>query len=167
MSAIEVATSVQDYVSQKLDMLMKMMSDRSGKFKGLPSQVKATEDHQREVEASPTSSPSTYFRVRRARCQGSPNLDPDMVKEVHHHMATRMRQLLTYSGATSEENLTSKEEVQPVPRCRKQLKSEVHWTGAATVVKKIIWPHEVVYTQLGSLPYIRISPYLCCSVKAT
>ena len=43
----------------------------------------------------------------------------------------------------------SEEEEQPMFRCRKQLKSGMHWTEATTVLKKVNWPHEVVYTIAG------------------
>ena len=48
----EVAAPGYDDVNQKLEVMMKMLTD-------LPRRVKATEDQLREVWASPTVSPST------------------------------------------------------------------------------------------------------------
>ena len=45
----------------------------------------------------------------------------------------------------------SDEEEQPVPKWRKHLKSGLHRIGATTVLKKVTWPHEVVYTSDGKL----------------
>ena len=84
-----------------------------------------------------------------------------MAEEVHNHVAKRMRQLMTstYSGAMTEENFTSEEEEEeeeeeqyPGSRWRKQLKSGIHhWTRATTVVRKLTWPHDIVYTTARKL----------------
>ena len=71
-----------------------------------------------------------------------------MAEKVHHHVAKRMRQLLTYSRTTTEDYTSEKEE-QPAPRWRKQMTSGMHQTGAITVVRKVNWPHKVVYTVEG------------------
>ena len=48
--------------------------------------------------------------------------------------------------------MTSDEEEQLAPRWRKHLKSGLHRTGATTVLNKVIWPHEVVYTLADKPP---------------
>ena len=76
-----------------------------------------------------TSSPSTSHPIRRrARHHGSPDPDLDVAEEVNRCVAKRMRQLQTYSGAMTEGYSMSKEEEQPAPRWRKQMKSGMHCT---------------------------------------
>ena len=61
-----------------------------------------------------------------------------------------MRQLPAFSGATANEELSSDDEYQSAPRRRhKNLKSGMDRTGATTVINKVTWPHEVVYTSDG------------------
>ena len=113
-------------------------------------------------EASPTSSPSTSHHVRRrVRHQGSSDPDLDVAEEVHCHVSKRRRQLLTYSRAMIAGDSTSEEDEQHVPRWRKQLKSDMPWTRATMVVRKVTWPHDVVYTTAGKpAAYQNISIHL-------
>ena len=74
---------------------------------------------------------------RRAKCQALPDLEPDVSEEVWQHVAKRLRQLLTYSGAMTGVDSTSEEEEQPAPRRRKQLKSGMDRTGATMVVRHV------------------------------
>ena len=64
-------------------------------------------------------------------------------------MVTKIRHVTTYTGARTEENMTSDEEEQLGPRWRRLLKSGLHRTGATMVLNKVTWPHEVVYTSAG------------------
>ena len=73
-----------------------------------------------------------------------------MTEEVHHRVTKRLRELLAYHKATLEEDYTSEEEEPQVHRKkRKELKSGMHCTGATTIVRKVAWLHEVVYTSDG------------------
>ena len=45
----------------------------------------------------------------------------------------------------TEEDSTSEEEDQPAPRRMKQIKSGMDQTEAATVLRKVTWPQEVMY----------------------
>ena len=89
-----------------------------------------------------------------------------MAKEVCRCVANRMRQLPPYSGANAEEDFTPEEEDQPAPsyrRRRKQIKSGMDWTEATTLVYKVTWPHEIVYTSAGkpaSYQNISIPPFV-------
>ena len=79
--------------------------------------MQANEDQKREVGTSPTSSPSTTHPIRRrARCQRSPVpiQELDLLEEVHHRVAKRMKQLPAYTKTTTEEDSMSEEEEQPV-----------------------------------------------------
>ena len=69
----EVAVSIQDDFSQKLDALMKVVAHLSRKRM-------ANEEHQRQGEASSTSSPHTSVPRRRARFQGTHEPNPDIAK---------------------------------------------------------------------------------------
>ena len=76
-------------------------------------------------------------------------------------MSKRRRQLLTYSRAMIAGDSTSEEDEQHVPRWRKQLKSDMPWTRATMVVRKVTWPHDVVYTTAGKpAAYQNISIHL-------
>ena len=46
-------------------------------------------------------------------------------------------------------HMTSDKEEQPAPRWRRPLKSRLQRTGATTVLNKVTWPYEVVYTSAG------------------
>ena len=96
----EVAVTIQDDLSQKLDALMHAMTD-------LSRCMGPTEECQRQGEVSSTSSPPTSLPRWRAKYQGSTNLDPDVAEAVCHHMAKRMRQVTAYTGATTEGGMTS------------------------------------------------------------
>ena len=60
-----------------------------------------------------------------------------------------MRELPAYHNVMTDEDYMSDEEVQLAPRRKKSLKSSMHRTGATTVVTKVTWPDEVVYTLAG------------------
>ena len=92
-----------------LDALMRTMSALSTEIRVLSGRVQATEDRQWEVEASPISSPFTSRPRWRAMCQRSPGQDSDVPKEVHSHVAKRIRELPTFAGATTEGDSTSDE----------------------------------------------------------
>ena len=66
-------------------------------------------------------------------------------------MARIMRQVTAYTGPIMEGDTMSDEEAHLAPRWRKHLKSGLHWTWATTVLNKVTWPHEVVYTLAGKL----------------
>ena len=89
--------------------------DLSGQMKDLSSRIEAMEDHQKEMESSPTSLNTSRTARKRANHRGSPNLDQDVAEEVCRHVAKRMRQMPVYSGATAEEDSTSEVEDQPAP----------------------------------------------------
>ena len=72
-----------------------------------------------------------------------------MAEDVHHHMAKRIRQVAAYSWPTTEGDSMSDMEEQPALRRRRPLKSGSHWTRATTVLNKMTWPYEVVYTSAG------------------
>ena len=145
---------------------MRMMSALSTQIRVLSFRVQATGAYQREVEASPTSGPSTSHPRWRARCQVSPHQDPDMAEEVHHCVDTRIRKLPTSTETTTEGDSTSDKEEQLAPRWRKLMKPDMHRTGATAVLNKVTWPHEIVYTTVGkpaTYEDISVSP-LCARI---
>ena len=101
-------------------------------------------------EASSSNSPHTSLPKWRARHQVPCAPDPYMAEGVCRRVAMRMRQVTAYTGTTTEWDTTSDdEEEQPAPRWRRPLKSGLHRTGATTVLNKVTWPYEVVYTSAG------------------
>ena len=66
-----------------------------------------------------------------------------------HHLCgchgNHSRQILS-KDAITEEEATSDEEECPPPRWGNNLKSGMQRTAASTVIHKVTWPHEVVYT---------------------
>ena len=72
-----------------------------------------------------------------------------MAEEVCRHLAKRMRQVTTYTGATIKGDTMSDEKKQPAPRWRRPLKSGMHQTEANRVLTKVTWPHKTVYTSAG------------------
>ena len=119
-------------------------------MKDLSRLVVATEEYQRQRETSATSSPATSLPRWRARHQGPSDPEPDVAEDVRRHVAKKTRQVIVYTGATTAWETTSAEEEQPAPRCRKTLKSGLHRTRAITVLNKVTWSHEVVYTLVGT-----------------
>ena len=71
VSLDEASPPGDDEMVQKLEVMMKMLTDLSSRVK----------DQQREVGTSSTVSPSTSYPVRR-RHQMSPNKEPDRREEV-------------------------------------------------------------------------------------
>ena len=100
---MEVAVTSRDDVSQKLDALVKAMTD-------LSQCVKATEEYREEGVASLTSSPSTSRPKKRARTQETPVQTQDVAEKVWQWVAKRLRELPAYYEATTEEDYTSEEE---------------------------------------------------------
>ena len=60
-------------------------------------------------------------------------------------MAKRMRRTTPRNGNTYDVNPLD-DEVHLPPRRENNLKSGNEMTGASTVIHKVTWPHEVVYT---------------------
>ena len=125
----QVPVAVHQDFSLKLDALMKVVTDLSIRVTGY-------EGRQKQREASVTPSPPTSPPRRRARYQGVP--PPARVED-------RMRKVTAFKGDTTDGN-TSDEEEQPPPRRGNHLKSGIDRTRAFTVLHKVSWPHEVVYT---------------------
>ena len=128
---------------------MRTLVDLSSQMKDLSGHVEATEDRQREVEAFHASLNTSRPARRRARPRESPVPHQDMAEEINRCVTKWMRQLPAYSGATAKEGSTSEEEDQPAPRKGKKIKSGIDRTGATTVISKVTWSHEVVYTSAG------------------
>ena len=81
----EMITSSLADISQKMEEMKKMLVD-------LYTQVMATEDQQREVAASHTSSPSRSCPIRRtAKHQLSPDQEGDQSEEVRQRVVKSMR----------------------------------------------------------------------------
>ena len=76
----------QDF-SKKLDSLMKVVTD-------LATRVTAYERRQKQEEASVTSSSPTPLPKWRARHQGAPAPNTDVLQEVCRCMAERMRHII-------------------------------------------------------------------------
>ena len=91
-----------DWVSEKLDTVMRTLTDLSGQMKDLSGHMEATEDHHREVKVSPAILKTSNPARRRSRPQAWPNPHHDVAEEVHRWIAKRMRQLPAYSWATAE-----------------------------------------------------------------
>ena len=120
-----MASFSRDDVSQKLNALVKAVTDLSG-------HVEATEEHQKEGGASPSNSSSNSHPRRRARHQETPDQTLEVAEEVHWRVAKRLKELPAYHKATSEEDYTSEEEEeeQQVHRRKwKGLKSDMHLIG--------------------------------------
>ena len=133
--------AVHQNFSQKLDALMKLVTD-------LSTRVTAYEGRQKQGEASVTPSPPTSARRRGARHKGGPSPYTEVSQEVRRHMADRMRKVRAFNGDTTDGNVSNNEE-QPSPRRENHLKSGIDRTRASTVLNKVSWPHEVVYTSEG------------------
>ena len=103
-----MASSYRDDVSQKLDALVKTVTD-------LSRCVEAMEEHQKEGGASPSNSPSTSRPRRRARHKETPDQTPE-VAEVCLRVANGLRELPAYHEDTPEEDYTSDKEQQQVHR---------------------------------------------------
>ena len=74
----------------------------------------------------------------------------EVAEEVIRRVTKRLGELSVYHEATSDEDYKTDEEDQQVhSKKRKGLKSGMHCTGATTMIRKVIWPHEVVYTLDG------------------
>ena len=91
-----MAIPILDEGSQKFDAVIRTMADLSSQMKDLSDHVEDTEDRQKEVEASPTSLSISGPARKRASLLGSANLDQDMAKVVHRHVAKWPRQLPAY-----------------------------------------------------------------------
>ena len=115
----------------------------------LSTHVAANEVCQNQGEASSTTSLSTSLPTQRAPHQGVPAPNLDVPEEVHRSMAKRMRQVTAYTGATTERDISDDEE-ELAPRWQKHLKSGLQRTGDTTVLNKVTWPQEVVYTLAGT-----------------
>ena len=117
----EDVTSGHDELSQKLEVMLRMLVD-------LSSRVQATKDQQMEVVASPTASPSTSrpdgrraakcqlpltaspvtFRPSRRAAKSQPSLNQklDLPNEVRHRVAKMLRQLSIMTATTTDEDTT-------------------------------------------------------------
>ena len=113
------------------------MAHLPGQMKDLSGHVEATEDCQRDVEASPANLNISRPARWRANPWGSPDPDQDVAEEIRRCVAKRMKQLPAYLGATAKEDSISEEEGQPAHRGRKQIKSGMDRTGETTVVNKV------------------------------
>ena len=61
-----------------------------------------------------------------------------------------MRQLPALPATPRDEVSSTDDEDEPAPRRRRRnIKSGMDRTGTTAVLKKITWPHEVVYTSAG------------------
>ena len=148
--------SSSNQVSSKLHALVKAVTH-------LSRRVQATAECQRVGWASSSPSPSTSHPRRMAKHQETQNQTQDMAQEVHRGVAKCMRELPSYNEAMSENDSTSEEEEQLIhQKNNRALKSGMYRTG----VRKVTWPHEVVYTAEGKQHHIRI--YLClCFFRGT
>ena len=63
-------------------------------------------------------------------------------------MAEQLRRAIPLNPDT-EDGDTSDDEEHPPPGWGKNLKSGMQRTGASTIIHKVTWPHEVVYTSEG------------------
>ena len=121
----------------------------------LSTDVKVTEDQEREVEVSLTSSLSTSHPVkRRAKCQLSCNQEGDLAEEVKQRVAKSMRHLPFITEATMDDDGTLGED-------RPRAPSGFRCMGASMVVKKMMWPHEVVYSNKGKPAVYESYPSPC------
>ena len=84
-SDAEVASSSRDDVSQKLDALVKAVTD-------LSKWVESMEEHLMEGGASHSDSPSTSFPRRRAKHQETTDQTPE-VADVRQRVAKRLKEL--------------------------------------------------------------------------
>ena len=80
----------------------------------------------------------------------APPQDPDMSEKVRRRVAHRLQQLHLSKAVTLDEGSTREEEQQTARR-RRPLKSGMHHAGATMVIKRIMWPHEVMYSMAGKL----------------
>ena len=99
----ELTPPYQNQVAQKLDVMMKMLTD-------LSSRVKMTEYQQIEVGASTTVSPPTSCPVRsNTRRHMSPDQEPDLSEKVCCRLANT-KQLPVFTKAMAEDTSTSEDE---------------------------------------------------------
>ena len=139
----EDQASDQDVVSQKLDIMMNMLID-------LSRRIQATEDHQREMAASPAASPPTSHpgRRRARRHQPWPTEERDLPRKVRQMVAKRLRQYPIITVPITDEEATS-EEKQPASWHQRPMRSGLQCTGGSMVMKQVTWLPAVVYFAVG------------------
>ena len=81
--------------------------------------------------------------------QVNPTPIDEIAPNVHRRVAERLRRAITLTPVTEDEAMSDEEE-HPHPRRGNNLKSGMQRTGASTVIHKVTWPHEVVYTSEGN-----------------
>ena len=134
-------------VSQKLGSLMESMIALSGKMQVLCGCMDTAEEREKDAEMPPVSHHPTCTARRRASPWGFPDPDQEVAEEVCKRVAKRMMELPVLPSTPGGEDLSTDDEDKPAPRCRrKMLKSSMDRTGATIILRKITWPHEVVYT---------------------
>ena len=102
---------------------------------------------------SPLVSPSaSHTDQRKARHQTTITHEPDVYEEVKRRVEQWLWQLRLSIVASSDDSFSSDEE-QPSTRKRHPLKSGMNHTGETTVIKWIMWAHEVQYTAAGKPAY--------------
>ena len=77
-----------------------------------------------------------------------PTQELDLPKAMRKRVAKRLQPWLIIRAMTTDKD-SSMEEEQPVPQCRHPSKRRMGHTAGSTVVKRIMRPHEVVYTVAG------------------
>lgn len=80
----------------------------------------------------------------------TPTHDPGLSEAVRLRVDQRLQQLPLGEETTSDEDSASEEE-QQTTRGHRPLKLGMNCMGATLVIKRITWPHEVVYSLAGKL----------------
>ena len=99
----EVPVSIHDYFSQKLDVLMKVVTD-------LSTRGAANEDARGKERLPPLPILPPLFPDRGSGTREHPH-PPDISEEVHRSMAERMWQVTAYTSATNEGHTSHDEEL--------------------------------------------------------
>ena len=144
MTADETLPAPLQGMIQHMDNMMDMLLELSQTVHGQDNSVA----DQTVTPLASVSAPQPWRR--RARPQNSPTCDVDISEIMRQTIEQRLRQFSLVDGATSHEDSSSDEE-QVTTRKRKDLKSDMDWTGAIMVLKHITWPHEVLYVASGNL----------------